>query len=702
LVPQWLRADERRTPILHWKLEETGNLAQESRSGTRDEIASRTGHAIWVGKGRNRSLRLDGYSVSLRHNASGLSFHGNSVTVMAWVALESYPVNEAAIVQLDGPGNSALRFSMDRLGFLQCGHHSGDQRNICRSSERVPKAKWVHLAASLGVSGITLYRDGAVCGQLSSSPVKFSLPQEGTFVLGGSPDCPVVADTFPTGMLNGLLRDVRVFASELTQDDIAAVAEESKPDGVPDLQINGPWCVADPHRPVSHAMPPRAWTNEPHGLIQWGGQYHLFYQKNPNGPYWGHIHWGHMTSPDLRRWTEMPVALSPEPGPDSEGCWSGSVINHDGQLAILYTAGDGNRSSICLATSSNGIHFTKHSGSPIISAPPEGRGFPEFRDPFVWREGDLYYLIIGSAVKDVGGTALLYRSKDLVTWEYRKQLLQGDKDSSGIFWEMPIFVKAGDHHALIVCEVPGRASYWVGEWKQETFTPFEKMPRRLELFNHLLSPTPMVAKNGQVTVMGIIPDERDPRNVWTAGWAHLYSFPRVLSADASGLLVQTPLEAIEHWTSPSVKVPGFELPQDAIHDFGGAEETSFRLRVKFLRGESRSVSVLVRRDPTGQEQTEIRYDWASARLILDRSKSSLDTKVRRDRQEAVYVPLIRDTLQLDVLVDRSVLEVFLDNRAAFAARIYPTLNQSNRISFAAVGPKARAEDLQLSRIQRPG
>jgi beta-fructofuranosidase len=523
---------------------------------------------------------------------------------------------------------------------------------------------------------------------------------DATVVLGSAPNGPMVAGTFPTGVINGLLRDVRVFEGALSRARISEIMQESKPDREPDLQINGPWCVDDPQRPISHAQPPRAWTNEPHGLVHWRGQYHLFYQKNPNGPYWGHIHWGHLTSPDLRRWTEMPIALTPEPGPDSDGCWSGSVIAHDGKIAIIYTGGDGSRSSICLALSDDGIQFNKYRGNPIIPQPPNG--FPEFRDPFVWREGDTYYLIIGSAVKDVGGTALLYRSKDLLTWEYRKPIHSGHHEDSGTFWEMPIFVKVGSYYVLIVCEVPGRASYWVGSWEDETFTPISAAPQRLELFNHFLSPTPMIGEDGQVTAMGIIPDERRPKETWAAGWAHLYSLPRSLSTDADGHLLQKPREVIERWCEPLAVPRNIDLREGSVHELDNIAEKSFRVRVTLKRGESQSVSLLVRRSPSRQEQTEILYEWASGVLTLERSKSSLDPMVRRDRKEAAYVTAEKDSIHLDVIVDRSVVEVFVDGRAAFAARIYPTLDDSNRVAFATTGTGAKAKNLSLARIGRPG
>lgn len=714
LLPRWSWADDAEAPALHWPLDGSGDLAVESVSRTRDAIASRTGHAIWAGDGSERALRLDGYSVWLRHNASPGIVHGDAITVMAWVALEAYPVNEAALIQMDAKGGTVFRLAIDRLGFLQCGRHPGDLKSICKSSEAVPKARWLHLAATMGSSGISLYCDGIACGHLPGSFGKAKALEDVTFILGGAPDCPMSAGVFPTGVINGLLRDVRFYNRQLAPDSLAGIVAASQPggdDAAPDLQLNRAWCASDPQRPVCHAQPPRAWTNEPHGLIRWHGQYHIFYQKNPNGPYWGHLNWGHMTSPDLLRWTELPVAISPAPGFDSEGCWSGSVIEHEGRLALIYTGVDGVKAGIALAFSDDGIHFTKHPGNPVIPRPPNTRDFLDFRDPFVWRdvwrEGDGYSLIVGTGVRDVGGTALLYRSKDLMHWEYRKQIYTGLTRESGFFWEMPIFLKDGDRHALVVSELPGRASYWVGSWKDETFTPISNAPRHLDLFNHLLSPTPMVEPDGQIVVMGIIPDERPPKQLSAAGWAHLYSLPRSLSIEADGTIAQKPHQSVEALCHPLAPVADIDLEAGSVHLLPGIAETSFRLRATCKRAasgnqsSSNSVSLLLRCSPQGQEQTVILYEWDKAQLTLDRSQSSLDPAVKRDRQTTIYQPAEKDSIHFDIFVDRSVLEVFVDRRAAFAARIYPSLETSNGVAFASDGAGARVLDLTIARLQRP-
>jgi sucrose-6-phosphate hydrolase SacC (GH32 family) len=710
MLPRWTWAESQGTLALHWKLEETGDSALESVGGTMDAIASRTGHAIWVGKGDSRALRLDGYSVWIDQPANALPLSTGRLTVCAWVALESYPVNDAAILHLQSNPQAEAVLLIDRLGTVHFDLKQGSGQGVygaahVESTEPVAKGVWVHVAASVGDSGIRLYIDGVPCNAAQPSPRSGfggapGFAKEAVVTLGKSPECPVTAGVFPTGVLNGLLRDVRVYDAELSESKIAELARASRPATAPDLQINGPWCVDDPQRPVYHALPPRAWTNEPHGLVHFRGEYHLFYQKNPNGPYWGHIHWGHMTSPDLHRWTEMPVALAPGPGVDADGCWSGSAIEFEGKLALIYTAGDGKRSTICLAMSEDGVDFKKHAANPIIAAVPPGHDFTEFRDPHVWREGDTYYLIIGSAVRDVGGTALLYKSHDLVNWRYLKPLLVGDHEDSGVFWEMPIFVKLGDQHALIVCEVPGRASYWVGTWKDETFTPRSLAPQRLELLNHMLSPTPCRSDDGTVFTMGILPDQRSSKEDWRAGWAHLYSLPRVVTADERGRLHQTPHPVVDGWFEPMRSEAAIKLDDGVMMPLQ-ASGVALNIRVVFKRMGSRRVTLRIRSSGDGQEHTDIHYEWEIGRLVVDRSHSSANHADRRQMvEEATYFPDTSDRLEMQVLLDHSVLEVFLDKRAAFATIVHPMLETSTGVAVGCEGGAAEVEMLSVAKLRQ--
>ena len=694
-----------------WPMNGSGDAVLEQVQDTYDPIESRTGHAKWVGSGLNRALRFDGYSVWIDHRCNRSARCWSAISVTLWVALEAHPVHDMAFWQWEASkdalktgGSSSIRFGLDKWGFPFCGFSTGDVRQVYKASQPITRAQWVHLAVTIGQSGeLTMFCDGLECGSMKLNQWPLNASRNAEVIIGKSTDAPVIGDIFPTGVVNGLLKDLRVYDTELSSSEVMELSGATKPFGQPNLEINGDWCSSDKQRPVYHALPPRAWTNEPHGLIRFDGNFHIFYQKNGNGPYWGNINWGHMTSPDLYSWKEMSVALSPEPGPDNSGCWSGSALVHNDEITILYTGGDGHhghRASICMASSTDGVNFTKYRHNPIIPAPPPGKEFPEFRDPFIWQEGNIFYLIVGSAVKGVGGTALLYRSKNLKSWEFLKPILVGSNASSGTFWEMPNFKQVGNYHVLTVCEVPGRSSYWVGTWKDETFTPLHTEPRRLDLFNHLLSPTPYTDEEGNVITMGIIPEQRSPQECWGAGWAHLYSLPRVLSTDSDGNLRQKPLARVREFGDVVLDLPRLTVRQGEPVEVAEAAGTCMHLRGVLSRGNSQAVSISLRRSPNGIEETEIRYDWIENKLSLDRRKSSLDPLVKRDLEVVAYSPEHKDSIAFEIFLDNSVLEVFLDERAAFATRIYPTLNISDRFALSAFGGAAGVHDFKASRMRK--
>ena len=47
---------------------------------------------------------------------------------------------------------------------------------------------------------------------------------------------------------------------------------------------------ADLHFPVLHLRPARNWVNDPNGLVYHDGQYHVFFQYNPESARHGNMH----------------------------------------------------------------------------------------------------------------------------------------------------------------------------------------------------------------------------------------------------------------------------------------------------------------------------------------------------------------------------------------------------------------------------
>lgn len=165
----------------------------------------------------------------------------------------------------------------------------------------------------------------------------------------------------------------------------------------------------DPHRPRYHFLPEANWLNDPNGLIQWGGEYHMFYQYNPNGPFHGTTG---LATPPAPTWCaggtcQSRSRLRPG-GPDQDGVWSGCAADDDGTPTLIYSGNRGGGQRACLATSADGmLTWQKYPGNPVIAEPPAGLELIATRDHSVWREGGAWHQLMGSGIVGRGGTALL-------------------------------------------------------------------------------------------------------------------------------------------------------------------------------------------------------------------------------------------------------------------------------------------------------
>jgi beta-fructofuranosidase len=480
--------------------------------------------------------------------------------------------------------------------------------------------------------------------------------------------------------------------------------------------------ATDPHRPRYHFLPPANWLNDPNGLIHWRGQYHLFYQYNPGGPQWGDIHWGHAASPDLVHWRDLPIALAPSPGgPDAGGCWSGCAFDNNGTPTILYTGGNSDAQLPCLAVSHDDLlSFEKSPANPVIPAPPAGLDLVGFRDHSVWREDGQWYQVIGAGVRGEGGAALLYRSPDLVQWEYLGPLFarsSAERDPlwTGEMWECPSFFPLGDRHVLIVsvfAEDPVQfyyPIYFVGTYADGRFTP-EHMglldlgghvalghtaaadPRRQVRTGmrggHCYAPQTFEDEQGRRLLLGWLMEGRSEAAQIAAGWSGVVSLPRVLTLAADGTLRQTPATELRSLRGDHVAYQNTLLSAGHILRVEGIPGTSFELLLEVEPGSVEQIVLAVGCSPDGAERTEVRYDTARGYLTLDGTRSSRDAEALRAERGGPFALVPGEPLRLHIFVDGSVVEVFANERACLSGRIYPTRADSCGIELTVRGGAA--------------
>jgi beta-fructofuranosidase len=315
--------------------------------------------------------------------------------------------------------------------------------------------------------------------------------------------------------------------------------------------------AADPLRPQFHLLPARNWMNDPNGPIYWNSRYHMFFQYNPNAAVWGDMHWAHAVSGDMIHWRHLPVALAPTPGwDDADGCFTGSAVNDHGTASVLYTGvkscaperatlrdGVHNfREVQCLATSADPQLLTWNKWKEPVIQPPNDAHLAGFRDPFLWRDGETWFLGVGSGLFKEGGRVLLYRSKDLRAWEYLHPLASGrwtGKESanpveSGEMWECPDFFPLGKKHVLLY-STAGQVIWETGELDSKENTFRSEKRGVLDHGAYYAQKTQLDARGNRI-LWGWIPETRPEVEFSAAGWAGCMALPRVLSLNSEDSL----------------------------------------------------------------------------------------------------------------------------------------------------------------------
>ena len=429
----------------------------------------------------------------------------------------------------------------------------------------------------------------------------------------------------------------------------------------------------DGQRPQYHYLPPRHWMNDPNGLIHWRGEYHFFYQHHPYGAYWADMHWGHAVSQDLVHWEELPIAIYPTPDSvDQDGVFSGYAFNHNGTPTIMYTGVRGHDQLPCLATGDDMLRaITKFAGNPVIPAPPAGLDVLGFRDHSVWQEGEWWYQVIGSGIRGVGGATFLYRSRNIVDWEYVGLHCVGSSLETGTMWECPDFFPLGDKYVLVLSPIPlQKAIYFVGSYENHVFTPEKQWS--VDNGNSLYAPLSFVDENGHRIMFGWLREGRSGDAQIKAGWSGVASLPRLLTLGDDGFMRQEPVPELQKLRGEQQTWEDVEMAVEGENLLTAVSSTTFELLAEFDAHVNCIIQLKVRCSPDGDEETVISYNGDYGELTIRCAESSLDLAQNRELQRGMLPLAADEPLRLHVFVDNSVIEVFANGRTVLTARIYPT------------------------------
>lgn len=288
-----------------------------------------------------------------------------------------------------------------------------------------------------------------------------------------------------------------------------------------------------------------------------------------------------------------------------------------------------------------------HAGNPAIGPDQKPPGYGHtFRDPCAWYEDGAWYCVIGGNKPAGGdefaeGVAFLYRSTDLISWEYLHPLYEGPaiRDECPDFF--PLEAPGGPSRRRWVLLSSRRETGWaVGSYVDHRFEP----ERTGTLDDGLCyAAKTLLDDRGRRIVFGWIREDRPEAAYAKAGWSGLISLPRVLTLRADGTVgCEPPPELAALRTGTPTTVGPTTITAGASLSVPTGDQAEIRLRVEPGDG--------------------VEVGLGPATLTYDRADGTFGGRPLTLADE--------EALTVTIYIDHSVVEIFANGRMAKTLRLY--------------------------------
>jgi levanase/fructan beta-fructosidase len=442
-------------------------------------------------------------------------------------------------------------------------------------------------------------------------------------------------------------------------------------------------------RPRLHFTPQKNWINDPNGLVYFEGEYHIFYQYNPQGKDWGHMSWGHAVSRDLLTWQELPVAiperaymifsgsvvvdwrntsgLSDSGGPVMVACFTAHFMQFDRQSQYIAFSNDRGRT------------WEMYRGNPVIDL-----NLAHHRDPFVFWHADSNCWIMVVALPRAHQVEI-YRSENLLCWTLASRF--GPHGAVGGQWECPVLIavpaegSGGELRWVLKVDVDADliskgsgAQYFVGSFDGFVFSADSDdcgpIARVADHGRDFYAATPwanLPESHGFPIWLAWMSNHQTGKDYPTHPWRGALTIPRelfVFEHEGRWLLGQRP-----------IPVPR-SLAVDVYFDADDSDYQSGKVIAKFAAGDTRYFSFRI--SAGGQHHLALSLFCGEGRpefAIKFNPSNGLVSVVDGNgvvRSAARCGDISAADLSVDVFVDASCIEVFVDHgRLAFAQCWFP-------------------------------
>lgn len=434
--------------------------------------------------------------------------------------------------------------------------------------------------------------------------------------------------------------------------------------------------------PKYHFAPAIGWMNDPNGVSFYQDDYHLFYQYYPYDSQWGPMHWGHAKSNDGLKWEHLPLALAPDEKYDEGGCFSGSAIEKDGILYLMYTGHLPNeedemftRQNQNIAYSEDGINFIKYEKNPVLSEEdvPAGSSIVDFRDPKIVERNGVFYCVIGSKTENNKGQVLLYKSEDLLAWEFVSVVLEHNEYLGTmvecpdllLFEEKQVFMLSAMNYTDKLTQEFYPHITWIieGEMNWENYK-FEvskvyEMDKGLDFY----------------APQSVRIDDKYLAFAWMQGWnrtlpthdnSHLWagqmSLPRTIEVRDSSLTFKY-LNSIKNHINYDL-----QLTNHVIEEKYTIGKSLDYMRIKISKQETDNFCILFSNETNEHLKTVVDDGTVSFSRKSLKSQIKDHNKVNLSESKVIYYE--EDYLDIEFFIDKSSVEIFVNGHSSITSTYY--------------------------------
>lgn len=419
-----------------------------------------------------------------------------------------------------------------------------------------------------------------------------------------------------------------------------------------------------------HIMPTSGWVNDPNGLCQFKGVYHIYYQYSPFDVNGKLKLWGHITTEDFIKYQEHEPVLYPDFRYDQNGVYSGSAVVRNGKINYFYTGnvkhldGDydyimtGREQNLIACSSEDGFNFSEKELIMTNTDFPSNLSL-HVRDPKVYHKNGIDYMVIGARDDNSTGCILVLKGRDLKDWECHTVIYSDEK--FGYMWECPDLFDLNGETVLVTCPqgVPEEGYIYKNVHQNGYFLvngDLESKDVNLSEFRLLdygfdfYAPQSFEDESGRRILVGWmgIPDADYTNRTTENGWQHALTMPRELILK-DGIIYQRPVEEIK-----ALRGNMRTFAADEFKDLE-VENLSFELCAEFEKCNGFKLNL--------RNDISLSFDKSKGLIELNMGESGCG----RDARYA-YCDEIRN---IDVYSDTSAFEIFInDGEIVFTTRAY--------------------------------